>query len=67
MFGELEFAEHALSSNPREKLCAGKMGRACAAENNRSYDMAPSEIVIHSFYYPDGTVKEIGERPGSTS
>ncbi len=25
--------------------------------------MAPSEIIIHAFYYPDGTIKEIGQRP----
>ena len=25
--------------------------------------MAPSQIVIHAFYYPDGTIKEIGQRP----
>jgi len=25
--------------------------------------MAPSQVVIHAFYYPDGTIKEIGQRP----
>ena len=27
--------------------------------------MSPSEIVIHSFYHADGSVREIGERPES--
>jgi hypothetical protein len=27
--------------------------------------MALSETVIHAFYYPDGTIKEIGQRPAS--
>jgi hypothetical protein len=29
--------------------------------------MAPSEIVIHARYAPDGTCQEIGERPASLS
>jgi hypothetical protein len=25
--------------------------------------MALSQVVVHASYYPDGTIKEIGERP----